>query len=376
MISLTIVSLALIRISPPKEDAFTGLCVYSSPGFSTLYNGNQSVAIGRSLEVGRVYTAYGRLRKTSRGLWMDVSSLQVSPPNFPLESIEGAYWTDRSPQLLTPERVYLASPINASKGELVLVKGLEYGKNFYPIEVHTRGLPASPKNGFPFVVEGVVLSTGRYISIWNGSEEFKVLKLRGVEVSPGQRVRVVGIVRVRDYIYLYPSESEDITLLGYSESKPLWNSSIGDIVETECLVLNSGSTLKLNCTDLRLYGFKARTGDLLHIRALRRKSSLLCLNCSIVQPREKLPNELCGYSPGNFAKISGTVTWVKRYRNGFGLANVTYGNCWVLLKLPTSLGVSVTSGENVTAYGFFTTYREKPAFEVRSGDDICSGSSC
>ncbi|WP_367884799.1 hypothetical protein [Thermococcus sp. JCM 11816] len=68
---------------------------------------------------------------------------------------------------------------------------------------------------------------------------------------------------------------------------------------------------------------------------------------------------------------------MKRYRNGFGLANVTDGNCWVLLKLPPkSLGISVASGENVTAYGFFTTYREKPAFEIQSGEDLCSGSSC
>lgn len=272
--------------------------------------------------------------------------------------------------------MYLATPINASKGELVLVRGLGYGSKFYPLEVHRRGFSASPKNGFPFVVEGVVMSIGRYISIWNESEEFKVLKLRGVEVSPGQRIRVAGIVKVRDYIYLYPSEPKDIALLGYSKLKPLWNSSIGDIVEAKCLVLDSGSTLKLNCTDLRLYGFKARVGDVVHIRALRRKSSLLCLNCSVVHPREKLPNELCEYSPGNFAKISGTVTWVKRYRNGFGLANVTDGNCWVLLKLPKSLGVSVASGENVTAYGFFTTYREKPAFEIQSGEDLCSGISC
>lgn len=376
LLSLIIVSLALIRLSPPGGDAFNGLCVYSSPGFSILYNGTQTVAVGESMEVGRVYMVHGRLRKTNRGLWMDVSSFETSLPDFSLESLEGAYWTDRSPYLLTPDKVYLATPINASKGELVLVRGLGYGSKFYPLEVHRRGFPAFPRNGFPFVVEGVVMSVGRYVSIWNGSEEFKVLKLRGVGVTPGQRVRAVGIVRIRDCIYIYPSEVTDVVPLGYQEPVSLPDSSIGDIVEAKCLVLDSGNTLKLNCTDLRLYGFKARAGDTLHIRALRRKSSLLCLNCSVVHPREKLPNELCEYSPGSFAKISGTVTWVKRYRNGFGLANVTDGNCWVLLKLPKSLGVSVTSGENVTAYGFFATYREKPAFEIQSGEDLCSGISC
>ncbi|MBP1911600.1 hypothetical protein [Thermococcus stetteri] len=350
--------------------------MYSSPGFSVLYNGSQSVAVGKSLEVGKVYAVRGRLRKTGRGLWMDVSSLKTASPDFLLESLEGAYWIDETPRLLTPERVYLATPLNASKGELVLVKGLRYRGKFYPIKVRRQGFLNFPRNGFPFAAEGVVLSTGRYISLWNGSEELRVLRLRGVRLSPGQKIRAVGIVRIRDYIYLYPSDVTDVVLLGYPEPVSLEDSSVGSIVEADCLVLGSGKTLKLNCTSLRLYGFKARVGDAVHIVALRRKSSLLCLNCSVVQPREKLSNGLCEYSPGDFARISGTVSWVKKYRNGFGVANITYGNCWVLLKLPKSLGASVIPGENVTAYGFFTTYREKPAFEIQSGDDLCSGSSC
>jgi len=134
-----------------------------------------------------------------------------------------------------------------------------------------------------------------------------------------------------------------------------------------------GRSLSLNCTEMKLYGFSARVGDVVHFEALRRGSSLLCLNCTVSLPREELPNGICSFSPGKFARVSGNVSWVRVYRNGFGLANLTDGNCWVLLKLRKSLGVSVEVNETVTAYGFFTTYRDMPAFEMGSGEDLCSG---
>jgi len=169
----------------------------------------------------------------------------------------------------------------------------------------------------------------------------------------------------------------DVKVLGPAEEKPINLAQIGDIATGECLITRSTSRyLKLNCTDLRLYGFHAKVGDTVRFDALRRKSSLLCLNCSVVEPREKLPNDICSFEDGSFARILGKVTWVKVYRNGFGIANVTNGTCSVLLKLPSRLGVSLTENESVTAYGFFTTYRGKPAFEVQSGEDLCSGKHC
>ncbi|MEO2151218.1 MAG: hypothetical protein ABGW50_00965, partial [Thermococcus sp.] len=91
---------------------------------------------------------------------------------------------------------------------------------------------------------------------------------------------------------------------------------------------------------------------------------------------EELPNGICSFREGSFARISGRVAWVRVYRSGFGLANVTNGTCWVLLKIPSRLDISLVENESVTAYGFFTTYRGKPAFEVQSGDDLCSGKRC
>jgi hypothetical protein len=377
MALLVIITGALIRTSPPRGESFTGICVYSSGDFSVLFNGTHRVAVQKTLEIGKTYRAVGRLRKGSRGLWMDTYSIEPAEPDFPLESMKGAYWVDGHPYLLTPDRLHLSTFINASKGEIVLAYGVKSGRKFYPIKIRRLGFLKAPREGLPFAVEGVVLSRGRYITVWNGSDEFKVLRLKGVEPSPGQRIRVVGIVRIRDSIYLYPSSSGDVEILGYPAPVGLGNSSTGDVVEAECTVIASSKTsLKMNCTSLRLYGFKARVGDVLHIRALRRKSSLLCLNCSVVRPREELPNTICEHSPGAFGRISGTLSWVRRYRNGFGIANVTKGNCWVLLKLPKSLGVSPVPGENITAYGFFTTYRGEPAFEVRSREDLCSENSC
>lgn len=372
---LTVITAALVHIDPPRGDSFTGLCIYSTDGFSLLSNGTHRVAVGKSLEVGETYRVFGRLRRTNRGLWMDVRSVEPAKPDFPLESVEGAYWIDWNPVLLTPSRIRLAREINASKGEVVLIRGLESGGKFYPLYVERRGFLETPKEGFPFAVRGVVLSTtGKYAVVWNGSEEFKVLRFRGVELHPGMRVKVVGVVRIRDSIYIYPASGKDFEIIGYPKPVPLSNSSTGDFVDAECYVTGKGKrSLKLDCTELRLYGFKAKVGDLVHVLGLRRKSSILCINCSVVKPREKLPNSICKPVPNRPLKISGRVEWVKTYRNGFGIANVTFGKCWILLKLPKSLRVAVKPGEWITAFGFFTEYRGMPAFHVESREDLCSG---
>ncbi|WP_456422941.1 hypothetical protein [Thermococcus sp.] len=374
--SLLLVSLALIHYSP-EGDYFTGLCVYSSGGFSVLYNGSTSVAIGEKLEPGKVYTVTGRLRETSKGLWMDVSSLSLGNVTFPLETIEGAYWVSYSPLLLTPARVHLAYPIDVSKGELVRVEGLSYGGKFYPVKVRALGYLEEPRDGMPYLIEGVVLYGGNPIEVWNGSEAFRVYLPHGVSLRPGLKVEVLGIARLYSTITLYVSSSEDLQVLGTAEGKSVERAGVGDIAVGRCLVLRKTSRyLKLNCTELKLYGFTARVGDEVQFKALRRESSLLCLDCSIVKPREELSNGICHFEEGNFAKISGKVAWVKVYKNGFGLANVTNGTCSLILKIPSKLGISLRENESLTAYGFFTTYRGIPAFKVESGEDVCLGRFC
>ena len=374
--SLIVVSLALSRYSP-ETDSFTGLCVYSSDSFSVLYNGSVSLAVREHLELGNVYRVEGRLRKTSRGLWIDASSIVLANVTFPLERVEGAYWVTYYPQLLTPARVRLAYPLNVSKGELVRVYGLSYGGKFYPLRVEELGHSKEPRNGMPYPLEGVVLYGGNPATLWNGSEAFRVYLPHGLSLKPGQRVRVLGIVRLYSTITLYVDSAGEIRVLGYSEMKPLNLAGIGEIATGECLVIGRTSRyLRLDCTSLKLYGFSARVGDTVKFTALRRKSSLLCLNCTVLRPREELPNAICSFEEGNFARISGRVAWVKVYKNGFGIANITNGSCSILLKLPSRLGVSLVENETVTAYGSFTTYRGRPAFEVSSGDDICSGRHC
>jgi hypothetical protein len=167
---------------------------------------------------------------------------------------------------------------------------------------------------------------------------------------------------------------EDVRYLGIPRIVRGETLQTGELVNMTCIVTEALRTgLLLNCTDFKLKGFQARTGDKVSFIAIQDGTSLRCINCTISTPRELLPNSICDFSEGSFARISGKVEWVKRYRSGFGIANVSSGECWVLLKLPKSLGVDVEEGENVTAYGRFILYRGKPAFSVGSGDDVCSG---
>ncbi|NJE30255.1 hypothetical protein E3E38_04205 [Thermococcus sp. 18S1] len=369
---VVLTALAAMGESRVESSAFVGLCVYSEDGFSILTNGTESIRVYASLDVGTVYRVVGVPRNSTSGPRMKPERVEPAEPTFPLDSVTGAYWPSRGYYLFTPSKIRLALQIDAAKGEIVSVEGLWHGGKFYPLRYRRLGLPDGPADGMPWEVEGTVLYSGRQTLIWNGSEEIAVYPPYGVELEPGLRVRVLGIVRLYSRVSIFIDSRDDIQVLGAAERRPLRDAGIGDIAVGNCTVIGTGRSLKLDCTDLRLYGFSARAGDLLRVEALRRPSSLLCLNCTVMRPRELLPNSICNFSDGSFARISGNVSWVKVYRNGFGLANVTAGDCWVLLKLRKSLGVRLDENETVTAYGFFTTYRGMPAFEVASGDDVCS----
>ncbi|QDA30550.1 hypothetical protein FH039_01490 [Thermococcus indicus] len=371
--AVVLTALAAMGESRVESSAFVGLCVYSEEGFSILTNGTESIGVYASLDVGMVYRVTGVPHNSTSGPRVRPESVEPTEPTFPLDSVTGAYWPSRGYYLLTPSKIRLALPIEVAKGEMVIAEGLWHGGKFYPIRYRRLGLPDGPVDGMPWEVEGTVLYSGRRMLLWNGSEEIAVYPPYGLELEPGQRVRVLGIVRLYSRVSLFVDSREDIHVLGTAERKPIQGARIGDTAVGNCTVLGTGRSLKLDCADLRLYGFSARVGDLLRVEALRRPSSLLCLNCTVMMPRELLPNSICNFSEGSFARISGNVSWVRVYRSGFGLANVTSGNCWVLLKLRKSLGIRLDENETVTAYGFFATYRDMPAFEVESGDDVCSG---
>ncbi|ASJ06324.1 hypothetical protein [Thermococcus pacificus] len=372
---LTVLGLLLVTGNERVESkSFVGLCVYSGEGFSVLTDGERTVGVYASLELGKVYRVEGIPFNSTSGLKIRPERVYPSTPTFPLDSITGAYWLSGVSYLLTPAKVRLALPLPADKGELVRVSGLWYGEKFYPVN-HTRlGFPKKPSDDMPWAVEGVVLYSGGKTILWNGSEEVVLYLPYGAELKLGQRVRVVGIVRFYSKLSLFVDSPADVVVTGTAEKKPLRKARVGDVAVGNCTAVSAGRSLGLDCTELRLYGFSARVGDSIHFEALWRRSSLICLNCTVTVPREELPNDICSFSPGEFARISGNVSWVRVYKNGFGIANVTSGRCWVLLKLRKSLGVSVRANQTVTAYGFFTTYRDMPAFEVKSGDDLCSGS--
>ena len=356
-----------------ESSEFVGVCVYSGDGFSILTDGQGSVGVYSSLEVGRVYRVTGVPFNSSSGIRIRPESIEQTEPTFPLETTTGAYWPSRGYYLLTPTKVRLAVPLDIPKGEFVRVEGMWYGGKFYPVRYSRVSPPKEPSDGMPWAVEGTILYSGQKTVLWNGSEEIALYLPYGTELKPGQRVRVLGIVRFYSTLSLLVDSKDDVALLGMAQEKPLMGAEIGDIATGTCMVVESGRSLRLNCTDMRVYGFSARRGDVIQFKALRRKSSLLCLNCIVVNPRESLPNGICSFSEGKFARIAGNVSWVKVYRNGFGIANVTHGDCWIIIKLRKSLNVSVQPNETLEAYGFFTTYRNMPAFEVNSGDDLCCG---
>ncbi|ASJ15317.1 hypothetical protein [Thermococcus radiotolerans] len=365
--------MAHIGATTGGSDEFTGVCVYSSGSFSLLSDGRTTVGVYASLQEGRVYRAVGRMYNTTSGARLRDARIEPAEPDFPLSTVEGAYWPSSDLYILTPERVRLAVALPVEKGRIVRIEGIWYRNRFYPLRYRVLGFPGKPRESMPWVVEGTVIYNGSRTVIWNGSEEVVLYLPYGTSLEVGERVRVVGIVRFYSKLSLIVDSPDDVVVTGRAERVPVSEASIGDIAVGNCTVIAAGRSLKLDCTGLRLHNFRARVGDRIHFEAVRRRSSLHCLKCEVIEPREGLPNGICSFSDGAFARIAGWVEWLRVYRNGFGLANVTNGDCWVLLKLRKSLNVSLEANEPVTAYGFFTTYRNMPAFEVASGDDLCSG---
>ena len=374
LIGSLVVLLIMARIgATTNADEFTGVCVYSSGSFSLLSDGRTTVGVYTSLREGEVYRVVGRLYNTTSGVRLRDARIEPAEPDFPLSTLEGAYWPSSGPYILTPGRVRLATPIPVEKGRMVRIEGIWYRNRFYPVRYRVLGFLKKPKDGMPWVVEGTVIYNGSRTVLWNGSEEVVLYPPYGTSLEVGKRVRAVGIARFYSKLSLIVDSPDDVVVTGSAERVPVSEASIGDIAVGNCTVVDAGRYLRLNCAELKLYGFDARVGDRIHFEAVRRRFSLYCLRCYIIEPREGLPNGICSFSDGTFARIAGRVKWVRVYRNGFGLANVTNDDCWVLIKLRKSLNVSLEVNETVTAYGFFTTYRNMPAFDVPSGDDLCSG---
>ena len=371
--SVVVLGAMIVASDHTTPDQFTGLCVYSTGSFSLLSDGKTTVAVYRPLEVGRVYRLYGRLYNTPSGLKMETTGIENAEPDFELIAIEGAYWPSRGYYLLTPSRVRLAYPIPAEKGELVRLSGIWYGKSFYPLNSTGLGFMSKPEDGMPWKVEGVIIHNGSRTILWNGSEEILLYLPYGTGLGLGERVEVLGIARFYSRLTVIVDSPGDIRFLGSAPRRPLGSAKVGEIGVGECMVTGVGRSLKLNCTEKRLYGFRARVGDTIRITAIVRRSSLRCLDCSLLKPREELPNSICSFKEGELARVRGKVQWLRVYRNGFGIANITHGDCWVLIKLRKSMGVSLRENQTVTAYGIFTTYKGIPAIEPLSGDDVCSG---
>ncbi|WP_457751497.1 hypothetical protein [Thermococcus sp.] len=372
LLALLMVSFAGLYIvsSGSQQDSFVGVCVYSSSSFSVLSNGSADIGIPEKLELGGVYRVHGRFYRN--GERMKVTVIERTSPDFPLKEIEGYYWPSRGCYLLSPERIRLGYCLNAPKGSRVLLRGIFHGSKFYPVHYTLEGFSMEFKDGLPVVVEGVVLYSGDRTVIWNGSTEIVLYLPYGVHLKPGERMRVIGIARRYSKPSVIVDSEGDVKVVGKAKVAPIQSAEIGEIGVGNCTVISkSRSGLRMDCSDKLLRGADARVGDELGVEALVRKGSLLCISCKVIRSREELPNSICG---GNgVVRIHGRVEWVKVYKNGFGLANVSNGECWVLLKLRKALNVSVTPDESITAYGEFTTYRGLPALEIRSGEDVCSG---
>ncbi|ACS33117.1 Conserved hypothetical protein [Thermococcus gammatolerans EJ3] len=375
----------LFALGENRDDStksFVGVCVKAERSYSILFNSTDTLLVPEQLEIGKLYTLRGELEETRSGLRVSGKYFLRPYSAIPqwLEETEGAYWISRGRRhyLLTPDWVELGKPLDIQKGSLVRVLGVKYGSKFYPVKITHAGTPSrSIRDGMPALIRGTVLGTfgnENRIVLWNGREKLYIYLPHGQSLERGLKVEVLGRVRITSRVNVYVDDIGDVRRLGYPPTVPIDKTSIGKIGGGECLVLRvMKSGLVLNCTSLRLRGFKARAGDMIKVRALNTGSSLVCLSCELALPRERLPNGICNFREGGFSKIAGRVEWVKRYGNGFGLANVTSGECWVLLKLPKSLGIEVKEGTVITAYGTFTDYRGKPALQVSSGDDVCSG---
>lgn len=355
---------------------FTGICVYSQKGFSVLYDGKNTIILYETLKTDESYKVVGKLLDESKHAVEALEIHEVSHNVLDLDSLEGAFWKDSSCYLLTPQRIKLSKCLNITKGEKVTAYGLFYGDRFHVVDYTPKGLLKMPVNGMPFRIRGVVIRNITPITIWNGSEEIKAYLPYKTKIELGDEVEITGIARFYSTLTIYVNSPKDVKVIGKAKTVPIGKETTGEIAHGICQVTRDSIALSLNCTELKLYGFSANFGDIIEFYSIRRKNSLYCIRCMVKIPREKLPNSICAPISDIPLKIHGKVKWVKRYKNGFGLANVTYKNCWILLKLPKSLGISPEINETLTAFGFYTTYRGAPAFEVPSRDDICLNGSC
>jgi len=355
---------------------FTGLCVYSKGEFSIITNGIESVVVYKNLSEGKVYTVRGKLLNTAQKSIYPLEIKEGNSENLNLTSLSGTYWEDHNCYILTPQRVRLNRCLDIPKGIEIEAKGLFYGHTFYLFNYTAKRFLEKPKDGYPYLIVGTVIDNRTPSLLWTGREKVRVYLPYRMSLKLGDRVKVLGIAKLYSTLTLYVSSRKDIEIIGKAEKIPIGKERIGDIAYGTCQIIRAGRGLSLNCTHLKLYSYSARTGDVIRFEALRRENSLLCLNCSLELPREMLVNSICAPNRKGIIKIKGNISWVKIYKNGFGLANVTNNGCWILIKLRKSLNVELRVNHTIMAFGVYTEYRGMPALEIYSRGDLCLENFC
>ncbi len=370
LVALAVVSILILTLLPDGQrwDEYTGLCVKSGDSYSVLFNGSSTVLVPKKLSTGKVYTVRGRLERDKGGLKMEIREVKIGG-RLRLQTLKGAYWEERGWYVfVNGSKLRLSGPLNATPADVVEIAGLYYNNVFYPVKLISKEKPGEPRDGLPWRLRGVVLSSKR---IWNGSESITVYPPYGTHLNPGDLVEVTGIVLMRSRLTVY---ARTVRKIGTAPEVPMEVSRTGEIGYGRCLVLRGGSRgIRLNCTRLILYGAKARTGDVIDVRALNRGSSMVCLECRLLRNRRDMPNSICEWKKGDLVRIQGEVVWIKIYGNGFGLANVSRSNCSILVKIPSSFDFHPSRGETITVYGTFCLYRGKKAIEPADRNDLCYG---
>jgi len=367
VVLLSLVALSLIP-GGSEQSVYTGMCVKSGDNYAVLFNGSSTILITRGLETGRIYTVKGHVKDGESGPIMRPTSISQGG-SMKLEEFRGVYWSRNGWYLFSKRgKLRLAGPLNVTPATEVILEGVYYNGIVYPVRLLSKSPTRGPRNGFPWMFEGVVFSRR---TVWNGSDRVTVYPPHGTELVIGTHVRVTGMVRVGARITVYAS---NVSVLGYAPEVPIEATKTGEMGTGSCLVLRGGDGLiKLNCTNLSVYGAKANTGDLLKVRVLNRGTSMICVRCTVLKSRREMPNGICSWREGKLGKVHGTVEWVKRYASGFGIANVTNGECSILVKLPSSLGFTPSKGDVITVYGEFVLYRGVRSIQPAMKRDVCYG---
>ena len=388
LITIALISLIFVYYVGNRDDisidtarkgditVFTGLCVYSKGKFSIITNGIESVVIYKNLSEGKVYTVRGKLLDTVQKSIHPLETKEGDSGKLGLVSLSGAYWKDRNCYILTPQRVKLNECLDIPKGIEIEARGLFYGHTFYLLNYTAKGFLEKPRNGYPYLIVGTVIDNRTPSLLWTGNEKVKVYLPYRMSLKLGDRVKVLGIAKLYSTLTLYVSNRKDVEIIGKAEKISVGKERIGDITYGICQIIKAGKGLSLNCTHLKLYSCSARTGDVIRFEALRRENSLLCLNCSLELPRERLVNSICTPNREGIIKIKGNISWVRIYKNGFGLANITNNGCWILIKLGKSLNVRLRVNHTIMAFGVYTKYKGMPALEIYSGEDLCLENLC